>query len=480
MGLAGRIGIPDGFVFQYENLTGLGRVTEQDLQELAPAMERAAAAVRSLSAAGYAPGHLSKDGAPEPVYFPRQARLAAGNPNDEASVLRLEQIGQEWKDRVDVAVFIGIGGSYLGDKVMFDLAARPYWNELPAAARNGYPAVYFAGNNVDSVTLQGLMDNLALQAESAKRPLSVQLIPISKSGTTMEPLTAFAVLLQYLQARKDRFKTEVLAVTGPNPEQSLLYRLARENKWPVLEIPEGIGGRFCILSNPGLLMGAVLGYDIRALLAGARDMAELCEKTEDRENPALLNAALKFLAAKKLGADTEVFMGYGDQLAAVGSWYVQLLAESLGKRSSRRGETVHYGRTPIVAVGTTDMHSMTQQHQDGARNKVVQFLQVEKPAVALRVENPFADAAAFALYGNKDLHRLLQAALEANETALTEDGRLNARYILPALTPRYVGQLLMFLMFSIAYEGELADVDAYDQPGVEAYKRLMKAALAKE
>jgi len=110
----------------------------------------------------------------------------------------------------------------------------------------------------------------------------------------------------------------------------------------VLGIPEGIGGRFCIFSNPGLLMGAVMGYDIRALLAGAREMAELCETAEGMENPALLNAALKYLAAEKLGADTEVFMGYGDQLASVGAWYVQLLAESLGKRRSRQGRTVHW------------------------------------------------------------------------------------------------------------------------------------------
>ena len=123
---------------------------------------------------------------------------------------------------------------------------------------------------------------------------------------------------------------------------------------------------------------------------------------------------------------------------------------------------------------------MTQQHQDGARNKVVQFLEVKKPAVTVRVKNPFADASAFALYADKDLHRLLKAALDANEAALTEDRRLNARYVLPELTPRYVGQLLMFLMFSIAYEGELADVDAFDQPGVETYKRLMKAALARQ
>ena len=110
---------------------------------------------------------------------------------------------------------------------------------------------------------------------------------------------------------------------------------------------------------------------------------------------------------------------------------------------------------------------------------MIQFLEVAKPAETIVVNNPFPKEKAFALYAGKEMNVLLQAALKANETALTEDGRLNARYILPELAPRYVGQLLMFLMYSIAYEGELADVDAYDQPGVEAYKRIMKAELAK-
>ena len=158
MSLTGCAGIPDGFVFQYQNLVGEGRLTEQDLQVLRPAVKKAEEAVKVMIRSGYVPGHFSKDGAPEPVYFPRQARLAEGNPNDEASIRRLEQIGQEWKNHVDAAIFIGIGGSYLGDKVIFDLAGKPYWNELPSAARNGYPAVYFAGNNVDGVALQGLLE----------------------------------------------------------------------------------------------------------------------------------------------------------------------------------------------------------------------------------------------------------------------------------------------------------------------------------
>jgi glucose-6-phosphate isomerase len=472
-------GVDGGLTFQYGNLFGEGRLTEGMVAELRPAMEAASAALQQIVKTGFAKAHLSKDGTPEHVYFPRQAYLKKGNPNDEESIARLEAMGEAWRNHVDVAVFIGIGGSYLGDKVLFDLATKPYWNQLPAAARNGRPQVYFTGNNVDGVATQGLLDQLTYQAKAAGRPLHIMLVPISKSGTTMEPLSAFSALLVYMQKHADLFQVEVTAVTGLDKDASLLYRLACENNWPALSIPEGIGGRYCVLSNPGLLMGAILGYDIRALLDGAKEMVERCLQAAPEDNPALLNAAFKYLAAEKLGADVEVFMGYGDQLRSLGDWYVQLLAESLGKRCDREGRTVYYGRTPIVATGTTDMHSMTQQHQDGRRNKVIQFLEVERPAVTLPVANPFPGEHALDLYAGKEMDRLLKAALAANETALTGDGRCNARYILPALEPRYVGQLLMFLMLSVAYEGELADVDAFDQPGVEAYKKIMKADLAR-
>lgn len=471
-------GVPGGFTFFFEHMLGKGRITEQDLAKLAPALAAAEESVRRIWRDGVANAHVSKEGKPEHVYFPRQAYITSENPNDEAGIARLEQLAREWRDTVDAAVFIGIGGSYLGDRVIFDLAAGPYWNQLPPEERKGCPQIYFAGNNVDGTALKGLLRNLTLQAEQSGRPLRIQLVPISKSGTTMEPLTAFATLLHYMQEHGSLFQIGVTAVTGLDPEESLLYRLALEEGWDALSIPEGIGGRFCILSNPGLLMGAALGYNIRELLDGAREMSELCLSTGGKENPALWNAALKYLAARELGADIEVLMGYGDQLQCLGAWYVQLLAESLGKRNDRNGNPVYYGRTPVVAVGTTDMHSMTQQHQDGARNKVIQFLEIETPAAGLFVPNPFPGEAAFALYAGQEMHTLLRAALTANETALTEDGRLNARYVLPRLEPRYVGQLLMFLMYSIAYEGELANVDAYDQPGVEAYKRIMKAELA--
>ena len=255
-----------------------------------------------------------------------------------------------------------------------------------------------------------------------------------------------------------------------------LLQLADKFGWERFDIKEGIGGRFCVMTDPGLVTMAALGSDIEEYLRGAREMDTYCKNAPLEENPALLNALLKFMAYKR-GSEIEVFMPYSMHLKSLSEWYVQLLAESLGKRYDREGNLVHYGRTPIVAVGTTDMHAQTQQHQDGRRNKVVQFLEVANPADEAVIHNPFPDVTYFERFEGMNMNDSLKAALDANEAALTSDNRYSARYIMPKLSEYFLGQLMYFLMLSVAYEGELADVDAYDQPGVEVYKRIMKEKL---
>ena len=195
------------------------------------------------------------------------------------------------------------------------------------------------------------------------------------------------------------------------------------------------------------------------------------------ENPALLNAVLKYAAAEK-GVDIEVFMPYAAKMKSVGEWYVQLLAESLGKRKDREGNVVYYGRTPVSAVGSTDMHAQTQQHQDGKKDKVIQFVEILEREQQIVLNNPFTHISSLKKYDGLSVDHALKIALAANEEALNSDGRLNAKYILPRIDEYYLGQLLYFLMLSVAYEGELADVDAYDQPGVETYKQIMKQKMS--
>lgn len=476
------IRLANNFIFDYTTMMGMERISQEDMAFYDKKIVRAAQAVNDLRRTGYAKGHLSKDGRPEPVYFTRLPYIKDGYPNDEDSMAALHKLAEHAQAKVDVVVFLGVGGSYLGNKVLFDIFCGEGWNNLSRQERSNYPYVFFAGNNMDPRQCRQFMKqvrNIAMHADLKGERCTVLLVPISKSGTTMETLTAFSYFYSECSAAP-ALNTEVAVVTDLNPgAASPLYILAKERNWPAFDVKEGIGGRFSVLHNPGLVTAAAIGINIEELLRGARVMEESCQSEDYSKNPALLNASLKYIAAEKYGCDTEVFMGYGMCLKSLGEWYVQLLAESLGKRYNREGKTVFYGRTPIAAVGSTDMHAQTQQHQDGKRNKVIQFLHVDDLVYDVQLQNPFPHIDAFAKYFGLSLKKALDVSLKANREALDSDHRFSAVYSLPVLNEFYIGQLLYFLMLSIAYEGELADVDAYDQPGVEAYKKIMKRELAK-
>lgn len=474
-----RIVVPSGIVFDFNNMLGAGRLqpqeVEQALQQQGAVAEKA---VCELRRSGFAKKHLSKDGTPEHVYFPRMPYIVDGNPNTEQSIIKLMRYSKHLRSK-DVVIFLGVGGSYLGNKVLFDAFGGYHWN-TSATLRQGQPCIYFSGNNLDPVDCNSLLFKMrrmaGVSAQEGKK-LKIMLVPISKSGTTLETISAFTYFYANLSQNADidldcTVVTDLQAPIGSAP----LLQLAEKFGWERFDIKEGIGGRFSIMTDPGLVTMAALGGDIEEFLRGARDMDIYCRQAELAENPALLNALLKFMAYER-GRDIEVFMPYSMRLKSLSEWYVQLLAESLGKRCNREGEVVYYGRTPIVAVGTTDMHAQTQQHQDGRLNKVVQFLEVANPEEEAILHNPFADVPFFDKYEGMDMAKALKAALNANEAALTGDNRYNARFTLPKLNEYYLGQLMYFLMLTIAYEGELADVDAFDQPGVEVYKKLMKAQL---
>ena len=474
-----KITLPSGLVLDFTNMFGDNRLTEQEVAEALATLGVAAdTAVARLRATGQSKGHLSKDGQPEHVYFPRMPYIAEGNPNTPASIAKLQEYG-EYLKQMDVVVFLGVGGSYLGNKVLFDAFGGCHWN-TNAKLRHGQPRIYFSGNNLDPVDCNGLVyevQRLAYLHLSNGRELRVMLVPISKSGTTLETISAFTYFYDTL-SKGLNIKLECTVVTDLQADEANapLLQLARKYGWWQFDIKEGIGGRFCVMTDPGLVTMAALGGDIEAFLRGAREMDEYCQRVSLAENPSLLNALLKFLAYQR-GRDIEVFMPYSMHLKSLSEWYVQLLAESLGKRLDRNGQVVNYGRTPIVAVGTTDMHAQTQQHQEGRLNKVVQFLEVADPEEQAVVHNPFADVSYFAKFEGLDMNKALKIALDANEAALTSDQRYNARFTLPRLNEYLLGQLMYFLMLTVAYEGELADVDAYDQPGVEVYKRFMKEKL---
>ena len=218
--------------------------------------------------------------------------------------------------------------------------------------------------------------------------------------------------------------------------------------------------------------------DIEKFLEGARDMDEACKNENLFENPAMLNAALKFAAYQKHGRNIEVMMPYGDYLKSTSEWYIQLLAESLGKQFDKDGKEVCYGRTPLVAVGTTDMHSQTQQHQEGTLDKVVQFIKVQNWNNDLEIPNAFPEYKKLADISGLTMSEALEVARQSNADALKSNKRFNACFTLPEVNEYHIGELLYLLAMSVAYEGELANVDAFNQPGVEAYKKIMGPRLS--
>ncbi len=451
-----------GVEYRFAKSVGLGGVDAAVVEAALPRARAAGAAFRQLIETGRAP---CMD---EPVLWPR--------------VTPAEQVApvEAWAGRArgaDLILSIGIGGSYLGNRVLRDALLGTTYNAMPREARGDRPELHFAGFHLDPLESRGLVDlvraRAAAKARQGGEPLRVVLLAISKSGTTTETLASTLSLLQAME-QVPGARAELAALTAPG---SVLSELVKRKGGEELPFPEGIGGRWSVLTPVGLVTAAATGVSVGALLDGARaaQAAILVAEGDPARDPALLYALLHRLHGDR-GRSGAVFMPYAERLRCVSEWYVQLLAESLGKEKDRQGREAHVGRTPIVAVGTTDMHAQTQLHQEGPHDKTVTTVDVAdwgEPGVADRVPS---DDVAGKLAG-KTFAALNTLAREANEDALRGSGRPSDAWVLDRIDARTLGAFLYTLMASVAYEGELMDVCAYDQPGVEAYKKIMKARL---
>jgi glucose-6-phosphate isomerase len=365
---------------------------------------------------------------------------------------------------VDRVVVIGIGGSYMGARALFEACSHPYHNELTRAQRKGRPRLYFAGNNVDNDAAQGLLDLLDDGARWG-------IIVVSKSGATLEPAVAFRLFLTRLQQRcnRDEVARLVLPVTG---YRSKLFKLAEalgcEN---IFEVPDQVGGRYSILSAVGLLPAAIVGLDVRGLLEGAARMNARFRDEPVGRNPVLDWAGVCNLLEDKRGATIRVLSAWDDALEAVGLWYDQLLSESLGKEGR--------GATPLTAVSTRDLHSRGQQHQQGRRDKLITNLIVDRPSRdSLAIERSEFDQDELNKLAGKTLPQIMAAAMAGTNQAYNEDRRPTADLHIPRRDETALGGLFQMLMLATAVEGRLIGINPYGQPGVEAYKRHMNANLS--
>jgi glucose-6-phosphate isomerase len=361
------------------------------------------------------------------------------------------------------AVVLGIGGSALGAVALREALVKPHWNELDDDARDYFPRLYVL-DNVDPSTLGPFLDRIDL----GQTLFNV----ISKSGSTAETMSQFLVVRDRLGRafEDDGYRRHLIFTT--DPEKGVLRRIARDEQIATLPIPANVGGRFSVLSAVGLLPAALIGIDIDALLAGARDMDERCSSTELRENPAGLFAVLQYLADTEQRAPMHVMMSYSDRLYGVADWFRQLWAESLGKEKNRAGETVNVGPTPLKAMGATDQHSQVQLYMEGPYDKTITFLTVDQRGEDLEVPRAYEEMPELAYLGGHTMGELLSAERQATARALAHRGRMNMTLRLPRVDAGGIGQLLMMLQIATVYAGELYGVDPLDQPGVELGKQL--------
>jgi glucose-6-phosphate isomerase len=368
---------------------------------------------------------------------------------------------------VDRVLVLGIGGSYMGARALMEGCCHPYHNEIARKRRGGRPQMYFEGNNVDNDAVQALLDLVEGDDDWA-------IIVISKSGGTLETALAFRVFFEALKKSckgdDEKLRRRIVPITG---ETGKLRDLAKAIGCPaIFPIPEGVGGRFSILSAMGLLPAAVLGIDIVRLLEGAAAMNESFRTAQPLENPALAYAGISRLMEVRRGATVRILSTWGKSLEAVGLWYDQLLSESLGKNGQ--------GATPITVVNTRDLHSRGQQHQEGRRDKVITNVVVEKAnREAIAIEKSNFDQDKLNELAGKTYSDVLRAAFEGTNQAYMDDFRRIATIRLPLLDEGSLGQLFQMLMIATVAEGRLVGTNPYGQPGVEAYKKNMNAILRK-
>jgi glucose-6-phosphate isomerase len=384
---------------------------------------------------------------------------------EHGTVEAIQQAADRLAEEVDRVVVLGIGGSYMGARAMFEACCHPYHNELSRERRGGRPRLSFEGNNVDNDAVQGLLDLIEGDDDWA-------VVVVSKSGATLETAAALRVFLDALRhslgGDPARLGGRVIPITG---EKGRLRDLAAALGCPVVfSVPEGVGGRFSVLSAVGLLPAAILGLDIVALLEGAAAMNQRFLTAPPRDNPPLAYAGLSRLMETRRGQTIRVMATWGSRLEAVGLWYDQLLAESLGKNG--------LGATPLLVVNTRDLHSRGQQHQQGRRDKLITNLVVEGVSrEPVPVPTSDFDQDDLNKLAGKTFPEIMQAAFEGTSQAYHDDHRRTAAIRLPRLDEASLGQLFQMLMLATVVEGRLVGINPYGQPGVEAYKKHMDDRL---
>ncbi|MCX6273164.1 MAG: glucose-6-phosphate isomerase [Bacteroidetes bacterium] len=372
----------------------------------------------------------------------------------------LERSAAFLREMSEVVVMIGIGGSYLGARAVIEALT-------PAFAgfryHKGNPLIVYAGHQLSEDYMADLMEFLGDKAFSV--------IVISKSGTTTEPAIAFRLLKQELEKRygKSGAGDRIIAIT--DKLRGALKTMADQEGYKSFVIPDDVGGRFSVLTPVGLLPIAVAGFNIRKLVEGAVEMQTVVNSSAlFEENPAALYAAVRNLLYRR-GKPVEVLVNYESGLSYFTEWWKQLYGESEGKQNR--------GIFPAGVNFTTDLHSMGQYLQDGLRVLFETVLSVEKPRRKAVVPEEAQNLDGLNFLSGTNLGRINHMAELGTLLAHVDGGVPVMKLIIPEINEYYLGELIYFFEFACALSGYILDVNPFDQPGVEEYKRNMFALLGK-
>ncbi len=372
---------------------------------------------------------------------------------------RIKKAAETIKGNSEVLIVIGIGGSYLGARTALDFIQTPYYNELKS---KGTPDIYFVGNNISSAYLNDILTILG------DRDFSVNVI--SKSGTTTEPAIAFRIFKQLLEQKygKEAAAKRIFATT--DKARGALKEMCDQEGYETFVIPDDVGGRFSVLTPVGLLPMAVAGVDIDAVMEGAREARKLYANPDIKENICYQYAALRYLFYQQ-GKTIEILANYEPHLTSFGEWFKQLYAESEGKE--------HKGVFPVTANFSTDLHSIGQFIQDGGRYFFETVLWCKEPKTGASVPFDEKDGDGLNFLAGKEMQFVNSKAFAGTMLAHMDGGVPNMVIEMDKMDAWHFGALVYFFEKAVGISGYLLEVNPFDQPGVEAYKKNMFALLGK-
>ncbi len=373
----------------------------------------------------------------------------------------IEQTAAKIRSQSKVAVVVGIGGSYLGARAVIDALSSNFY--LMEYEKNPNPLVVYAGQNISEDYMHQLLQFL--------NDKDYSIIVISKSGTTTEPAIAFRLLRAHIEAKYGAEKAVERIVAITDASRGALKTLANGKSYKTYVIPDDVGGRYSVLTPVGLLPIAVAGFNIREFAKGAQTMQQYLLKENGLfENPAALYAVARNILYRK-GKTTEIMASYTPNLMYFIEWWKQLYGESEGKDSK--------GIFPAGVNFTTDLHSMGQYVQDGLRNIFETVVRVENPDTVITIPPDTDDLDGLNFLSGKRLSYVNRMAEEGTMLAHLDGNVPNIEVILPRINESVLGELVYFFEMGCAISGYILDVNPFDQPGVEAYKKNMFALLEK-